>query len=418
MGKALSIMLVLTIFGPNVIMLFSFHAVPVWSIQTIATKTSVFGYCPIALDSGNNPHIAYGGAYSSWNGSAWNTQKLANGTVYDLALDKNNNPHILLDGADRGLLYATWTEQNWITQTVDRNSTRFGRFGALVLDSAGNPHIAYTDDYKLVKYASKTGANWDIQTIDTSQSDYAPRVSIAVDANNTINLVYGSAADVKLAAYTNSTWRIQTVASDMDSLGNIVLDSKGYPHLIYARDFSESYPPNIAIVYASWDGAAWNSQKAVSNVTTGGVGTRGGFFTMGCLLLDSHDNPHIAYVNDFASVPFGWGNLVYASWTGKTWDAEKVNSTILAQSCYLALDSDDNPQISFMGVTDGSEEALLTGAYTWISPVMYATAAMSSATEPTETAILTAVIIVLFIAIATVAILLVYLKKRHKPKSV
>ena len=181
--------------------------------------------------------------YSSWNGSVWNTQKLADGTAYDLALDKNNNPHILLDGADRGLLYSSWAVQNWTTQTVDRNGTYFGRFGALALDSAGNPHIAYTDDNKLVKYAGWTGASWDIQTVGISQSDYGPRVSIAIDSNNTVYLMYGSSTDVKLAVQNDSNWAIQTVTSDMDSLGNIVLDSKDYPHFIYAHDFSESYPP-------------------------------------------------------------------------------------------------------------------------------------------------------------------------------
>lgn len=84
----------------------------------------------------------------------------------------------------------------------------------------------------------------------------------------------------------------------MDSLGTIVLDSKGYPHLIYAaHDYSETYPQNNTIMYVSWNGTTWNTQKAVSKITTtGGVGTKVGFFTMCYLSLDSHDTSHIAYV--------------------------------------------------------------------------------------------------------------------------
>ena len=171
-------------------------------------------------------------------------------------------------------------------------------------------------------------------------------------------------------------------------------------------------PQNNVIMCASWNGTAWNIQEAVSRVTTGGVGTHVGFFTMGYLSLDSHDTPHIAFANDFASVPSGWGNLGYASLTGKTWDIQIVDSTILAQSCYLSLGSDDNPYISLMGVIQGSEAADLTGPYTWISPVMYATAILPSVMEPTETAI----VIVFVVAMAACVGLLVYFKKRKKQK--
>lgn len=74
------------------------QAAPTWSIQPMDTNISVFGYCPIAVDSNNNPHIAFGVMYSSWNGSAWNTERVVGGTIFGLALDANNNPHILLDG--------------------------------------------------------------------------------------------------------------------------------------------------------------------------------------------------------------------------------------------------------------------------------------------------------------------------------
>ena len=346
---------------------------PTWNIQTIDTNTRVASYCPIAVDSNNYPHIAYankdfGIMYSSWNGSAWNTQKVIEGkgrTVSSLVLDADNNPHILHDG----LTYTVWTESGWTTRTVYGETADSG---TLALDSSGNPHIAYTTD-KVVKYARWTGSEWNIQKLGTSQSEDAVRLSLVINSNNTCYLIYGSLKDVKLVIYCNSSWTVQTVASDMHSLGNIVLDSKGYPHFIYAHDYSESGHPDIAIIYASWNGIDWNIQKAVSNVTMGGLGSRSGFFTNGYLSLDSHDIPHIAYVTDFTSLPFGWGIMNYASWTGANWNIQNVNSTVNAQSCYLTLDSNNNPHMSFHGVVQDSEAVMLVGPYSYVSPVMYAT---------------------------------------------
>ncbi len=419
-GKTLALMLVV-LFLTSLVMVSSAvpaHAAPTWSVQTLDTNTpDLSDYCPIVVDSNNNPHIAYtnrdyGVMYASWNGSAWNTEKVVGGTVFGLALDANNNPHFLHDGGISGLMYTSWTGTNWKTETVDKNGTSFG---SLALDSLGNPHIAYTAG-KEVEYASWTGANWNIQTIDTSQSIYSPRVSLAIDSNNIPYLMYGSLADVKLAVYNNSNWSIQTVASNMDSLGNIVLDSKGYPHLIYAHDYSETYPPNNTIMYTSWDGTAWNTQMAVSNVSEGGIGTRDGFFTMGYLSLDSHDYPHIAYVTSSPEGASNWGYLAYASWTGRAWNIQTVNSTVIAQSCYLAVDSNGNPHISLIGVIQGSEAAQLTGAYSWIVPIMYATT-----TEPTQTSspIVSALPLLLVSAVVIIGIVVtvVYVWKKKIQKN-
>jgi len=153
-----------------------------WNVQTIDTNTRVASYGPIAVDSNNYPHIAYankdfGIMYSSWNGSAWNTQKVIEGkgrTVTSLVLDADNNPHILHDG----LTYTVWKESGWTTRTVYGETADSG---TLALDSSGNPHIAYTTD-KVVKYARWTGSEWNIQNVNSTvnvQSCY-----LTLDSNN------------------------------------------------------------------------------------------------------------------------------------------------------------------------------------------------------------------------------------------
>jgi hypothetical protein len=223
---------------------------------------------------------------------------------------------------------------------------------------------------------------------------------------------------VELAVYNNSNWNIQTVTSNMGSLGNLVLDSKGRPHFIYAHDYSES---NNTIVYVSWNGAVWNAQDVVSNVSGGGTGATMGIYTMANLALDSHDYPHIAYVNS----P-GWGSLEYASWTGTAWEFQTVNSTIVAQSCWLAVDSNGNPHVSLIGFIEGSGAGRFTGFYTWTAPIMYATANETkpvlppSSTEPSSPTfsdfVLSLIVSVIIVAtvVAVVVEVLVYFKKRKR----
>lgn len=250
----------------------------------------------------------------------------------------------------------------------------------------------------------------------TSQSDFTPRVSLAIDAKNTPYILYGSKADAKLAVLGSSGWGIQNVASNVSSIGNLVLNSHGNPCFIYAIN-GQFGLGSKTIVYASWNGAAWRTQEVVPNASVGGVGTRDDFFTMGYLSLDSHDAPHIAYATNSSS--YSWGTLAYVSWTGKAWDTQNVNSTIDAQSCYLAVDSNGNPHISLIGVVEGSQEAQSIGPYAFLAPVMYATV-----TQPIETAtpvtvppipsalILPLALATLVVVAVVISLIYVYKKKR------
>lgn len=241
----------------------STYADPNWAVQTVDVNGAGFamGSCPIALDSSNNPHIAYTGfansttfvMYASWNGSGWSTQIVAYGAVFDLVLDVYGNPHILFIKSNpgggylgqKGLSYASWAELNWTIQTVDQEFVR--GFGSVALDSSGNPHIAYADIpygnvVSMVNYAIWEGSNWNVQRVDTAgtTSEYfLGSVSLELDSNNTPYVMYGiyyqenGTESAKIAVYNDSKWNIQTVASNLVGFGNMVLDSKDHPHLTY-----------------------------------------------------------------------------------------------------------------------------------------------------------------------------------------
>jgi hypothetical protein len=134
-----------------------------WNIQTVDAGETGFS-CSIALDSNNNPHIAYGGThdvkYASWNGSEWKIQNISQGGgSIDLALDSNNNPHIVFNDIEGRLFYATSNSTGWEVQML----TSDGMSGSIALDSANNAQIAYLDTRNALKYAHRTATGWNIR---------------------------------------------------------------------------------------------------------------------------------------------------------------------------------------------------------------------------------------------------------------
>jgi len=220
-------------------------------------------------------------------------------------------------------------------------------------------------------------------------------LSLALDSNNIPYILYASDS-LKLAVYHISSWDIQTVVPNLhgpDNFGNMVLDSKDYPHFIY-REFY-GVPSNDTLVYASWDGARWTTQTVVSNDQL----TYTGF-----LALDSHDYPNISYIASYQK------QLMYARWTGKEWNSQIVGTNVTADAqCYLAVDTDNNPHISYR-LLDGQIYS------SYHSHIIYATAILPSVTEPIEPFPTIWILGILGIIIIIGVTLLVFFKQTKKSK--
>ena len=77
------------------------------------------------------------------------------------------------------------------------------------------------------------------------------------------------------------------------------------------------------------------------------------------MALDSNDNPHISYYDADS------GDLKYAHWDGANWSSETVDSTgdDVGQYSSIALDNDNNPHISYYDADSGDlKYAYWTGA--------------------------------------------------------
>ncbi|MCP4652060.1 MAG: hypothetical protein GY858_01580 [Candidatus Omnitrophica bacterium] len=213
-----------------------------------------------------------------------------------MVLDENNNPHIVYS-SNEGLKYTFFTGRTWLTQAVEKG--RFvGQDPKIALDSQTKPHISYffydqKNDIRGLKYASYVDGNWKTMFVDKKGTN-----------------------------------------------GSIAIDSKDRPHITY------SVGPGVGHGY--WDGNKWQIK------TVNAIGDwrqykeltpRDRFFgrTDVSMVLDSDDNPHIAY---FDRLP---GDLRYISLINGEWKIEVVDSEgLVGLSPSIAIDEKGIVHITYL----------------------------------------------------------------------
>jgi hypothetical protein len=260
-----------------------------WQLETVASN----GWFPsLALDSFGNPHISYCDfstndlTYSRWDGSAWQTETLELVGYYNsLVLDSSNYPHIMYQyqSGSGDLLYTHWNGSSWQTDTVDSIGAA-GGFNSLMLDSSGYPHVSYYDwSNENLKYAHWDGSAWQTETVD-SAGRVGTYTSLVLNSSVYPCISYYDAIeeDLKYARWDGTTWQIETVdsAGDVGMDTSLVLDSSGYPRISY-YDYS-----NENLKYAHWNGSIWQFEA---------IDTAGSVGSYTSIKLDSSGISHISY---------------------------------------------------------------------------------------------------------------------------
>jgi PKD repeat protein len=325
-----------------------------WQLQVADSTPGVGLYAALALDSTPpyTPHISYYDdvngdlRYAYWTGSTWVSQTVDDvgdvGEYTSLALDANSTPHIsYYDRTNRDLKHAYWAGSTWVSQTVDSQGD-VGEYTSLALDMDGNPHISYYDATNgNLKHADWTGSIWVSQTVDSAPT-VGKYASLALDttAPYTPHISYlatsnwgGTWFDLKYATSTGSGWISETVDStgDVGLYSSLALDADGSPHISYYDSTSDR------LKYARWTGSTWDKQITDDG---GSISVNVGQYSS--LALDTTGNAHISYFNSSSN------DLLYAHWTGSTWDKQVVDSRgDVGEYTSLALDAGDNPHISY-----------------------------------------------------------------------
>ena len=132
-------------------------------------------------------------------------------------------------------------------------------------------------------------------------------------------------------------WQIETVDhTGAGKYSSMKIDKDGNLHVVYMVDDGDKSP----VKYGFWDHKA--KRWFMMTIGTGG--------SICSLALDSHQRPHIAYV-DAGSMP--GSKLNYARWDGTAWKIQAVplNAEIIAYYASIALDAHDRPSISFYEYT-------------------------------------------------------------------
>jgi len=320
----------------------------IWDIDSVHTNGQghVCVYTSIALDSIENPHIAFGDTsdpanpynlmYASKIGAVWTVEYAdANGKVglyASLDIDDNDRPHISHQGAidvvNTQLKYTTKVGGIWDTETVD-SAGSVGWFTSIAVDSKGNPHISYYDatrDFNppgptWVKYATNNGSGWN--TENAFSHGWPPHPSIVFDPAENPHI---SSRGVH-AEKNGGVWNTEGIGSPAWEPQPIAIASDGTIHIAYKG------PDKAPLYYAvKKPGGSWEEEVVDPKEATG---------MSPSIALDSKSNPHISYRDTF-------GPLMHAVKVGGIWVREAVDPAIKAAAwTSIVLDSEDSIHISY-----------------------------------------------------------------------
>lgn len=151
-----------------------------------------------------------------------------------------------------------------------------------------------------------------------------PPLSVFLSMFLLLMLTFCSGMPVRAVA----SWNVQTVDVNGEGFAAscpIVIDSKNNPHIAYTGLIGNR---NL-VIYADWGSSGWSTR-------TVDVGRLFDF------TLDSKGTPHILY-------GYGPGGLRYASWTGSNWNIQTVDEAFLGRGAgSIALDSSGKPHIAYL----------------------------------------------------------------------
>ncbi len=324
-----------------------------WNTQTVDSRGAGG---TIIIDSQNRPHIFYheetiddidyqpqGLFYAVKEDQEWIIQHLNGVPGNTFIMDKNNNPHIV--SIENGSLIDTpIMGSNW-------NLNQFGveRIADKImkLDSRGNLHTLTTEQESFAENNSRENCLYYYNWTKTGNShtllaktraaganfDYLRPISIVVDSQNNPRVIfneqleagirnsdggysfYTTSSTIEYARYDGIKWGFETIAKNVSEspsdVSDLVLDSKGYPHLCYVNTAQRS------IDYTYFNGDSWISQTVDEEGYS--------YFSHPALRLDRNGNPQVYYyqVNYKAQNRNG---LMAAQWTGTNWDIKNLGT--------------------------------------------------------------------------------------------
>jgi hypothetical protein len=299
----------------------------------------------------------------------WNVEvvEAAGGYFSSLRIDNKGNAHVAHAHPDtRALKYSFWDSalNKWFTTTLDQSNG----FCALALDSNQRPHISYLSaGTEKLKYARWDGAEWNKQTIQIRSKRIDFYTSIALDPSDNPTISYyeyqGMGDDLRLnvrnVAWNGKLWEVRTVDGDRESgkFNSIAVDSAGKPHVAYAN----VHAGTASLRYSRWNGQSWEP------VVLEGPGILGYEAFSVSLLLDKHDNPHIAYTEVHTR------RAKYATRREGKWEFEVVDQLVnlgYPDRNGITVDEAGRPYVSYYDAGLGQLKLAHKNGAKWITEIV------------------------------------------------
>jgi hypothetical protein len=324
-------------------------------------------YCSLALDSKDNPHIAYYDddfqdlRYASFLNGIWTVEIVDSvgnaGDNCSLALDNNDRPYISYRQDYQGhywsLKYATKTDSGWVKIMVDtpKDTTYYesGEYSSIAINNNGFPCISYTQyNPSKIKFAYQDEYGWhltDVIDIYTSYFtklvfDNADQPVIGFHYYEQEDTVYHNRLKIAHLNPADSTWSIVTVpdsigSTDYGTLLGFDMDSQNNAYFTY-QNYWYDY-----LRLAVYDGQNWNIETVTQDP---GLSSSPGL----TLKVDRLDQP--AIVEFYYSDEVRLYQKVNGQWQCQTVDKEEYGINPLAY-CSLDFNSDNYPRIAIHGRT-------------------------------------------------------------------
>lgn len=164
---------------------------------------------------------------------------------------------------------------------------------------------------------------------------------MVLDSYDHPHIAYYYNTELRYAYCTGSSWIFETVDGEAQSYYvtgcrhiSLDLDSNGYPHISYSVPCRVGHYGAIFVKHAYFDGNYW----IIETVSEG-------LCRKPYLALDSQNNPHITYTHDAL-----WGGdlkLRYAHYNGSSWLIKTIDRVVIDGSQSIALDSHGSPHIAY-----------------------------------------------------------------------
>ncbi|MCK5413742.1 MAG: S8 family serine peptidase, partial [Thermoplasmata archaeon] len=263
---------------------------PIWDVQDVVTTEGNIYYHSMALDDSGNAAFVYSKEqitnFVHYSGGSWVTETIESGRGTGGGVD------LTWDGS-------TW----WVV--MGGNACR-------VAERTG------TDSWSITTVEPrKVGFDW--KTIES----YGQIIGVSYRAG-------GKNGGVKYAEYDGSSWTIEQVEAGAAARYNdLEYDSDGNPGIAYSDVIDDNWLRVLS--YAHKSSGTWTVQTVLSGTI--------GFGVQVDLEFDAYDNPHMVCCGD---------ELMYAYWDGSAWQDDAVDSYTYSGEPSLAMVS-GTPYVSYIG---------------------------------------------------------------------